>query len=244
MSASHFPGDYQNSVPEPSVSSIVSHSFQMYRGILVYAVVAFLIFWAFNLAADAIMKFDLFFTLSSLEDTENVMNSIITSPGIAAYGMVSIVLSVLSSPLYVGLLYIMSKYNSNQTIEINDLFIGYTQNTVNILIYSLIAHTVLSIAAGLCFIPVFFVAPFFLLGLPILLFENATAVDALKKSFNLAKDQYGVFLLLGILGFFLSFMGVLVCFIGIIITGFYFVALIYSTYVAYLGKPRPLMGRN
>jgi hypothetical protein len=33
-----------------------------------------------------------------------------------------------------------------------------------------------------------------LLGYPILLFENASATDALSKSFNIAKENYGTFL--------------------------------------------------
>ena len=244
MSDSHFPGNHQNSVPEPSTSSIISHAIEMYKGVLVYAVVGFLIYCALNLTADAILNFDLFFTLSNLEESNgNWAVNMINAPGFFGYALVSNLISVLISPIYIGLLFIISKHNSNQNAEVGDLFIGYKQNLVNILIYSLIAHILLSIASSFCVIPMFFVAPFLLLGFPILLFENATATDALRKSFDVAKENYGVFLGVSIVGFFLSILGVFVCFIGIIITAFFFVAIMYSTYVAYLGKPKPLLDK-
>jgi hypothetical protein len=42
------------------------------------------------------------------------------------------------------------------------------------------------ISAALCGIPFLFVYPLFLLGYPILLFENANAIDAIR-TFNIAK---------------------------------------------------------
>ena len=242
MSDTDFPGNQQNSVPEPSTSSIISHALEMYKGVLGYAIVAFLVYCGLSLALDTIMNFDLLFALSSLEsDRENWLTNMINAPGFLGYALVSNLLSVLISPLYVGLLFSISKYNSSQKIDLSDLFIGYKQNLGNILLFSLIAHVSLSIASSFCVIPVFFVAPFLLVGFPILLFENTTAVEALKKSFDLAKDHYGIFLGVTFIGILLSFIGVFLCFIGIIITAFFYVAVMYSTFVAYFGKPRPLI---
>jgi hypothetical protein len=41
--------------------------------------------------------------------------------------------------------------------------------------------------------PVLFGFSFLLLGYPILLFENASATDAMGKAYNIAKDNYGTF---------------------------------------------------
>jgi hypothetical protein len=46
-----------------------------------------------------------------------------------------------------------------------------------------------------------------LLGYPILLFENASATDAISKSFNIAKENYGTFLLTAIVGMLISVAG-------------------------------------
>jgi hypothetical protein len=99
---------------------------------------------------------------------------------------------LLLSPLYVGLIYMVNKFNTKNPIEFSDLFIGYRQNFVNILIYSFLSGIIFQLQQ-LCFLPFIFVYPFLLIGYPILLFENASATDALSKSFNIAKENYGTF---------------------------------------------------
>src|SRR5690606_12661629 len=118
-----------------------------------------------------------------------------SAPGLPLYMGASSLFGLLLSPLYVGLIYMVNKYNIKSPIEFSDLFIGYRQNFVNILIYSLLSGIISSIALALCVLPIIFVYPFLLLGYPILLFENASATDALGKSFNIAKENYGIFLL-------------------------------------------------
>ena len=97
---------------------------------------------------------------------------------------------------------------------------------------------------ALCFIPFLFVAPIFLLGYPILLFENATAIEAIKKSYEIAKENYSTFFLIGIVSTIISFSGFLLCCIGIIFTAFFLLAAMYSTYVAYCGRPKPLIEKE
>ncbi len=148
---------------------------------------------------------------------------------------------LLLAPLYVGLIYMVNKYNTKNPVEFSDLFIGYRQNFVNILIYSFLSGLISTVAAALCFFPVIFVYPFLLIGYPILLFENASATEALSKSFNIAKENYGVFLLTGFLGALISLAGVILCGIGIILTAPFMMVVMYSTYCAFLGKPRQIM---
>ena len=159
------------------------------------------------------------------------------------YGLSGIV-SLLLAPLYVGIIYMANKYNNQERLQASDLFIGYRQNFVQIVIYSLLASVIMAIALMMCLLPVFLVIPLLLLGYPILLFENASFTEALSKSFRIAKDNYGVFLGSSLLGLLISIAGVLLCGIGIVATlPFYFVVM-YSTYVAYCGKPRQLNFNN
>ena len=162
-------------------------------------------------------------------------------PGFATYSGLSTLLGLFIAPLFVGMIFIINKYNNKEQIQIGDLFIGYRQNLLNIVIYTLIYDIVIFIAMMICFLPVFFVFPLFLLGYPILLFENANAIDAIKKSFNIAKENYSTFLGAGLLGLLISISGIILCCIGIIATAFFLTAVMYSLYVAYLGKPRPLI---
>ena len=87
---------------------------------------------------------------------------------------------------------------------------------------------IFGISAALCGIPFLFVYPLFLLGYPILLFENANAIDAISKTFNIAKENYGTFLGAGLLGGLISISGIVLCCIGIIATFPFIMIVMYS----------------
>ena len=148
------------------------------------------------------------------------------------------------APLYVGLIYMANKYNFNQPLQVSDLFIGYKQNFLNIVLYSLVSSVVMGIAFMMCVIPGFFVIPFFLLGYPILLFENASFGEAISKSFKIAKENYGIFLGASVLGLLISLAGVVLCGIGIIATALFYFAVMYSAYCAFCGAPRQIEFKN
>ena len=81
---------------------------------------------------------------------------------------------------------------------------------------------------------------FTFLGYPILLFENANAVDALKKSFNTVKADFGTFLGISLLAMLISLAGILLCGIGVLLTGAFILVAMYSAYTAWHGTPRAL----
>ena len=233
--------DEQGVVPEKNTSAIISHAFEMYKGTFVYILVAALIYFGASFLINVVTGFD------SQELTEEIKSGdystmrLFEIPGFTAYYGLSALLGILITPLYVGVIYILNKYNNKDQIQIGDLFIGYRQNVGNILIYSIVTNIILSISVLFCIIPVFLVFPLFLLGYPILLFENASFMDAIKKSYAIAKENYGVFLGSGLLGVLISMAGLLLCCVGIIVTMFFSIAVMYSLYVAYCGKPRPLL---
>ena len=63
-----------------------------------------------------------------------------------------------------------------------------------------------------------------MLGVPLLLFENASFSEALTKSYNIAKENYGVFLGATILGMLISIAGVVLCGIGVLFTMYFYYA--------------------
>ncbi len=174
--------DQQGSVPERNTGSIISHAFEMYKGIFLYAIVVMII----SIIADSIVQsvtgysswggFRDFRSFEDFGEGDFYSYKYWSGPGAYSYYSFSGVLNILLSPLYVGLIYIANKYNSKISIDFSDLFIGYRQNLGNILIYSLITNIILGISIALCGLPFFFVFPLFFLGYPILLFENATAI--------------------------------------------------------------------
>ncbi|AZB00661.1 beta-carotene 15,15'-monooxygenase [Chryseobacterium joostei] len=232
--------DQQGSAPNRETGSIISHAFEMYKGVLGYAVVAMIVYMLGGYIIQLIFGIDSASMVEEMRESGGNFNYWST-PGLPLYMGASSLFGLLLSPLYVGLIYIVNKYNTKNPIEFSDLFIGYRQNFVNILIYSLLTWLISSVALALCVLPIIFVYPLLLIGYPILLFENASAIDALSKSFNIAKENYGTFLATGLLGVLISFAGIFLCGIGLILTAPFIMIVMYSTYCAYLGKPRQIM---
>lgn len=231
--------DQQGSVPNRETGSIISHAFEMYKGVFGYGIVAMIIYLIGGSVIQMLTGFD---SASMVEEMKSGGDfNYWSAPGLPLYMGASSLFGLLLSPLYVGLIYMVNKYNTKSPIEFSDLFIGYRQNFVNILIYSLLAWIISSIALALCVLPIIFVYPFLLIGYPILLFENASATEALSKSFNIAKENYGTFLLTTFLGGLISVAGIILCGIGIILTAPFMMVVMYSVYCAFLGKPRQIM---
>lgn len=232
--------DQQGSVPNKDTGSIISHAFEMYKGVFLYAIVAMVVYIIGGIVIQSISGFN---STSMVEDMRDAGSgfSYWNAPGFPLYLTLSGLLGILLAPLYVGLIFIVNKYNTKNPIEFSDLFIGYRQNFVNILIYSLISGVISSVALSICFLPFFFVYPLLLLGYPILLFENASATEALGKSFNIAKENYGIFLGTTLVGLLISAAGIVLCGIGLIITAPFIMVVMYSAYCAFLGKPRQIM---
>jgi len=231
--------DQQGSVPERNTGSIISHAFEMYKGVFLYALVAMIIYLIADFVIQSITGLNFYSNYSSFKDfdEDNYRNVLVDTPGSSLYYSFSGLLSILLSPLYVGLIYITNKFNTKASVEFSDLFIGYRQNLGNILLYSLITNILLWVSVAMCVIPVLFVYPLFLLGYPILLFENANAMDAISKTYNIAKENYDVFLGTAFLGIIISAAGIILCCVGIIFTLPFIYIAMYSIYCAYLGKP-------
>ncbi|MDR2237462.1 MAG: beta-carotene 15,15'-monooxygenase [Chryseobacterium sp.] len=235
--------DQQGSVPNKDTGSIISHAFEMYKGVFLYGIVAMVIYLIASFIIQSVSGFN---SASMMEEMRNNGGdyssfSYWDAPGFTTYLTLSSLLGLLLAPLYVGLIYIVNKYNTKNQIEFGDLFIGYRQNFVNILIYCFLSGIISSIAVALCVFPIFFVYPLLMLGYPILLFENASATEALGKSFNIAKENYGTFLGVTIVGILISVAGIILCGIGIILTAPFIMIVMYSAYCAFVGKPRQIM---
>ncbi len=233
----------QGNLPEKSTGSIISYAFEVYKGSFLYVLLVVGVMIASGIIINS------FAGGSGYEDMVEQMQSggaapsykeMMSMPGMQLqYGLSGIV-NILLSPLFIGLLYIFNKQSSGENTSVSDLFIGYRQNTVNIILYSLISGILLGISVLLCVLPFFFVLPFFMLGAPFLLFENASFSEAFSKSFNVAKENYGPFLGASLLGILISFAGIVLCGIGILVTMYFYFAVMYALYVAYFGKPRAL----
>lgn len=236
--------EFRNSTPpEKNTSSLISYAFDMYKGVFGYAMITMAVYIVGTILLESIFSFD-----SQALYTE-IMNAggdfktqdLLEIEGVKSYYAFSGIFSWLAAPLFVGLIYITSRFDNNKPLRFNDLFIGYRQNFLNIFLYTILSSILVGIAFALCFLPGLFVAPLFLLGYPILLFENANAIEAIKKSFGVAKDNYGTFLGTTLLGGLISIAGVIFCGVGILLTLPFIYVVMYCAYSGFLGKPRELI---
>ncbi|GEN75895.1 hypothetical protein [Chryseobacterium hagamense] len=158
--------DKTDFVPEKKTSSIINHSLSMYKGVALYGIIAMLIYIAGSYLIQRLIGFD------SVEMLDEIKNNgmdyynfnYFTLPGFSTYLSLSGLFGLLASPLYAGLLYIADKYRRREPARFSDLFTGYRQNFINIIIFTLISGIISGLALFFCVIPFFFVYPFLMLG--------------------------------------------------------------------------------
>lgn len=232
--------------PAKDTGAIISHAFENYKTIILYSVLTFIVVAVLSSIISSVLQalvgYDSMEAQEIINDSfkDGNYSAIYEIPGFKATLGISFFVGILFYPIYAGILNILNKANYQQKIELSDLFIGYRQNTGNIILYSIISNVLISIFLVMCILPAIFIAPFLFLGLPIVLFENKSVGDALSKSFEFGKENYLTLLGATFLGGLISFCGVLFCGVGIIFSAFFFLAVMYSAYCAYCGAPRQL----
>ena len=236
--------DYERPAgPEKTTGSIISHAFDVYKGMFLYGLAAMVLSSLISGLLSAVLPpltgLDIQAMVKEMQSSpDDFFVGMWAIPGLKMYYGLSALISFFLTPLYVGVIYVANKYDTGQPISLGDLFISYRQNFLNILVYSVIYSIIIAIGFMMCVLPGFLLLPFFLLGYPILLFENATFSEALNKSFAIAKSHYGVLLGAGVLGMFISAIGLFLCGIGIVFTLPFILVVMYSAYCAFCGRPR------
>lgn len=232
--------DQQGKVPARSTGDIISHAFDTYKGVVLYAIAAMVLYYIVSTILQMLIGFNSMAMIEMIKENPGAQIDYLAIPGVKTYSGLSFLLLMLSTPLFVGLIYISHKSNTKQTISFADLFYAYKNNFVSILIYAVISNIILAIGFTLCFLPVFFILPFFLIGYPIILFENASATEALSKSFNIAKENYGTFIGVAVLSVLIGFAGVILCGIGVLATAPFYLTAAYSAYITFVGLPKQI----
>ncbi|WP_379967366.1 hypothetical protein [Epilithonimonas sp. UC225_85] len=235
----------KGNVPNRDSGSIISHAFGIYKDIFIYPLVAGLIFFiVISILLSLTGVWAIFMDAS--QNSGGGYNPDIYrelyhgTPFLTFAGSASLFNILLFSPLVVGTIYIAHKKNIKQDIQFSDLFIGYKQNFLNIVLFGLIFAIVSGICSWLFYIPAVFVMPFLFFGYPFLLFQNISAIEALKRSIDIVKNNYVDILVINLLAYLCSLLGFFACCIGIIITYMFYYSTMYSAYCAYVALPRQL----
>lgn len=228
--------------PQKDSSNVLAHAFGIYKKGIGYAVLLIVLTYIgsyiLSLLAQLITGFDALEMQAEMRSNPGGSLSIFSLPGASPFIGLLTLLGLVLYPLNAGFLYICNKINFNEKIEISDLFIGYKQNTAQIILFGFLT-SIIMLSFLLCFLPGLFLVPMFFLGLPYVFFENKTAVEGLTKSFELAKQNYWPIWVIAVLSALISIAGVILCGIGILLTISFVYAGMYSAYCAYSGAPRP-----
>jgi hypothetical protein len=233
--------------PDRDSGSIISHAFEIYKDIFIYPLVVgvlFLIVVSFLAGITGLWAtfMDMSQNSGSIGsyDPDTYKDLYRGTPFLTFFGSASLFNILLFSPLVVGTIYIAHKKNINEEIQFSDLFIGYKQNFLNIVLFGLIFAIVSGICSWLYYLPAVFIMPFLFFGYPFLLFQNASVFEALKNSIDIVKNNYVDILIINLLAYLCSCLGIIGCCIGIIITYMFYYSTMYSAYCAYVALPRQL----
>ena len=228
--------------PPVGAGSIISHAFENYKSALIYALLiftgSFILSQIFSSFIAPLSGFDDEILVEAMQDAmRGKPTNFNEIPGSNMYVLLSWFVGLLLFPLNVGFIYIIHKFNTGQPVSFSDVTVGYRQNTVNIILYYILTSILITLGLFLCFLPGIALAVLFFMGIPIVFFENKSAVDAIKKSFEVSKPHFLTLLGVIILGILITLSGLLLCGIGIMLSGMFIYAAMYSAYCAVCGTP-------
>lgn len=248
-------------IPGKNSGGVISHAFEIYKNTFGYPLVAVLflgiiiVILFFVTGVGATFMGIIQESQSGKTMSYSEMNEIMygETSFLKFAGIIILAYILLFSPVVIGTIYLAHKKNTNQQIRFSDLFIGFKQNYLKIVLYGLLMSLVSAVCSQIFFylpqqipfvtivlqhLPEVFIMPFFFLGFPFLLFQNVSVAGAVKKSFETAKDNYSVFLLINLLAYLCSLLGVLGCGICVIFTFMFYYSVMYSAYCAYVELPK------
>ena len=228
--------------PEKETGSVIAHAWENYKKVILYGILLFIGMSMVSSLITSIFQHIMGIPANDPELMKEIMKTknyhlLINSPGFTSNISISYIVGLFLYPMYAGFLYLIHKANNNQSLSFGDLFIGYKQNTAQIILYGLITGILTGIGFALCVLPGIILGTMLFLGLPIVFFENKTAIEGIQKSFEICKNNFWTILGIAFLSVLISLSGVLLCCIGIVITMLFVFASMYSAYCAYCGTP-------
>ena len=244
--------------PKKEIGSILSHAFENFTGTFLYALVFVVIYLLAYFIFNGLLSFlipgggdyqnevmrvmndfveDKKYDLNAITELQNSLEAARTTAVMISEVISKSITSALLAPLVVGIIYISYQFSAKKEVEFGDLFIGFRQNTAQIIIYGFITTALIQAGLEINMLIGMYLSFAFFIGLPIVFFENTSAIEGIRKSFSLVHANFITVLVMWLLAGIIAGIGILFCGIGILFTFPFFFTARYSIYSAICVAP-------
>lgn len=228
-------------------SDVFNHAFENYKKIALYAgLIIFIAYFILGIFGSGLVISVFGIESFSKESLENLQNFNLSGEPLAIYISSMLVLALIIAPFTAGFLKMADCAEKDEEFNVATIFYYYrlpylTNIIIATLIISIVNVPISSIlqTLNLSFLGTvisFFVTLFTYLTIPLIVFGNFNAVDAIKTSFMLVSKQPLTIILLLIVSTLGAMVGFIGCCIGVIFTIPFIYSMTYAIYAAIIGK--------
>lgn len=239
-----------------NVGQLMNQLSDIVKGIFLYAFVAVLIYAIGTYVLSFIVDFIIPMPAIDAEELEALMESgnqdeivqfyseYLSSGNLYKSSFLNNILSVVLYPIIYSIFIMAYKYDHNQKVSFDDIFVFYKNGKfLNLFAVTLIIQFLSTLGIMLCVLPGIILYFAWVLAIPLVIFADADIKEAITKSLQIAFKDFGSFVIFGLLVVGISILaavlGMLMCCVGLIITlpAFYIImiVLIYLLYKQVIG---------
>lgn len=236
--------------------NVFNHAFENYKKIALYAgsvivifSILFMVFGAFSL----ISFIGVTEMTKELSSGQLKIEKLIQS-NIVEVGIVSIIISCLLSPFQAAFLKMADHGDRDESFPVSSLFSFYSLPYIKEIMFSTLLITTISFAQNtlmrninfefLGILINYFISFITLLTVPLIIFGNIKAIDAIKHSIRLVFKDPIVLLGLIVVAIIGSLIGLMACCVGIFFTMPFIYSMNYAIYSAIIGIDAPIKNEH
>jgi hypothetical protein len=226
--------------------NVFNHAFENYKKIALYAGLMIFVFAIlFGLLTGGIVLFTFGVSAFNEKMLENIKTANFTGTYMAIYIAVSIILTCLINPFFAGLIKMAHCGEKDEEFHVSTVFEYYKNPYFKELVLSSLLITLSTTALSEIFriggfeiigvISNAIIIFFTFLTVPLIIFGDLKAIDAIKSSIIIVSKQPFILLGLIIVSYIASLVGFIGCCIGIFFTLPFMYSMYYAVYTAIIG---------
>ncbi len=228
-------------------SDVFNHAFENYKKIALYAgLIIFISYFILGVFGSGLVISIFGIESFSKESLENLQNFNLSGESLVIYVASMLVLALVIAPFTAGFLKMADCADKDEEFNVSTIFyyyrLPYLTNIITATLIISIINVPISVilqTLNLSFIGTvisLLISLFTYLTIPLIVFGNFNAVDAIKTSFMLVSKQPFILALLLIVSGLAAMVGFIGCCIGVIFTIPFIYSMTYAIYSSIVGK--------